>query len=328
MVLNTHDIRAPLDVAPAQLTLENQLPCDISRRIEVRALPSTLTRQKAFTSLTRDVRHVNVVAHVPLIVDRHAPRDEFRPAILFAGWRTPSDVSNVRHADCRGADKVAGALGEHGDTPIRLNRRNLGHHAQPMVRKMRLSVGKGNVDLVNEVLDILKEIALPEVLLCLANTLLLETWQSRHRRCPSFAEVDEYQPKIRLRRIAQNAHPTGKRRIFGRYLDTLPARVVHPAMVEAAEAVALHPARRQLGTAMGAAEREHMRSPALTTVQGKVLAHDADGHRVASLEVTRHVHRLPERPQVAACQRLGPRVREVCVVCGGVELADRHGVPP
>src|SRR5262249_58959623 len=66
-----------------------------------------------------------------------------------------------------------------------------------------------------------------------------------------------------------------------------------------------------VGTAMGATERHRVGYAVLTTVEGEVLAQDADGLCVAGRQVVGQVDRLPERAQVTPGQRARPDAGEV-----------------
>src|SRR5262249_5387419 len=112
---------------------------------------------------------------------------------------------------------------------------------------------------------------------------------ARQRRRPerssiaafTIAQVGENQAEILLRRVAADLHFAGEAGVLGGLLDALAGAVVLPAVVEAADAVALHPAGAELRAAMGAAERHQVRLAGLAAIEREVLAHHADGFRVA-----------------------------------------------
>src|SRR5205814_972423 len=124
-------------------------------------------------------------------------------------------------------------------------------------------------------------------------------------------QVGEDEPEVLLGRIAPDAHFGGEAGVLGGLLDALARGVVLPAVVEAAQAVALHPARRELRAAVRAAEVHEVGDAALTAIEGELLAHDRDRFGVAGREVAGEIDRLPEAAQVAAGQRAGPGVDEV-----------------
>src|SRR5262249_41085276 len=140
----------------------------------------------------------------------------------------------------------------------------------------------------------------------------------------SIAQVGEDQAEVLLRGVALDPHLAGEAGILGGLLDTLARPVVLPAVVEAADAVALHPARAELRAPVRAGKvdqvglwtRRYWSVQPLSPVEREVLAHDADRFRVARREIRRDVHRLPEPAHVATGQRAGARVREVKVFHG------------
>src|SRR5207248_9453587 len=94
-----------------------------------------------------------------------------------------------------------------------------------------------------------------------------------------------------------------------------------PAVVEAAEAVALDPASAELRPPVRAARRDDLRRAVLAAIEGEVLAHDTDGPGMAGEEVSRDVDWLPEPAEIATGQRAGAGVREV-------EVLDSVGAAP
>jgi hypothetical protein len=88
----------------------------------------------------------------------------------------------------------------------------------------------------------------------------------------SIAQVSKDQAEILLDRIALDLDFAGEARILGRLLDALAGGIVLPAVVEAADAVALDPARTELRAAVRAAELEQVRRVVLAAVEREVLA--------------------------------------------------------
>src|SRR5690606_21842725 len=89
---------------------------------------------------------------------------------------------------------------------------------------------------------------------------------------------------------------------------------------------ALHRAGGELRQAVRAPVPYEVRLAALAAVNGQVLAHDADRLRVARIQQSAHVDRLPELAQVASGERSGAGVDEVDLSGRSlVRLAHRAG---
>ena len=78
----------------------------------------------------------------------------------------------------------------------------------------------------------------------------------------------------------------GKTFILAGLLDALARTVVLPAVVQAADAVAFHPASGELRAAVGAAEVNQMGRALLAAIERELLAHHLDRARLASGKVT------------------------------------------
>src|SRR5262249_7047325 len=111
-------------------------------------------------------------------------------------------------------------------------------------------------------------------------------------------------------------------RVLGRLLDALAGRVVEPAVIAAPQAVALDPAGGELHPTVRAPEREQLRRTPRAAVQGEVLAHQPDGHRVSGQEVLRQGDWLPEPAHESAGQGFGAGGAED-VVAGLAPVAAR-----
>src|SRR5581483_9243165 len=135
-----------------------------------------------------------------------------------------------------------------------------------------------------------------------------ETWQFGG---VALAEIGEDEAQILLDRVALDADALAERLWLPRLLGALAVRAEHPAVVAAADRLALHPADRELGTAVGTAEVHQVRCAGLATVEGEVLAHDADRLRLADVKLASEIDREPERAQVAAGQGARTGVIEV-----------------
>src|SRR6185369_3106059 len=98
---------------------------------------------------------------------------------------------------------------------------------------------------------------------------------------------------------------------LSRLLDALARGIVLPAMVVAAQVIALYPGGRELCSSVGAAEGDDVRRALLPPIEGEVLSHDSDRLGSTGLDVPGSTDRLPEHAQVAAAQRAGPGMDEV-----------------
>src|SRR5437773_1465836 len=98
---------------------------------------------------------------------------------------------------------------------------------------------------------------------------------------------------------------------MGGLLHALPAAVVFPAVIEAADGVALDPAGGKLCPAVDAARVEEVDAAFGPPIQRVVDIHDPDRLRLARGKVGRVVHRLPEAPHVLAGEGARPGVLEV-----------------
>src|SRR5262249_19805123 len=119
------------------------------------------------------------------------------------------------------------------------------------------------------------------------------------------------QAQVLARGVALDLHLGRERGILGGHLDALTAAVVLPAVVEAAQAVALHPAGAELRAPGRAAEGDDVGHTPRAAVEREILADDTDGLRVAGLELAVKVDRLPEPAHEAPGERPGPYVRAV-----------------
>src|SRR5206468_9132357 len=99
----------------------------------------------------------------------------------------------------------------------------------------------------------------------------------------------------------------GKSRVLGRLLDALARAVEFPAVIEAADIVALDPAEVHQRAAVRAAVIKNLGAPRVAPIQGEVLSHDADRLRVPARQVFAAVHRDPELAHEFAARRAGQR---------------------
>src|SRR6185312_2805900 len=92
--------------------------------------------------------------------------------------------------------------------------------------------------------------------------------------------------------------------------------VVQPAVIEAAQGIALDRAERQRRLAVRAAVGEEMRRAALAAIEGEELVQHLHARRLAGLEIGGAKDRLPEAPHETAGQRARADMREIEMVRG------------
>src|SRR5262249_25020584 len=98
---------------------------------------------------------------------------------------------------------------------------------------------------------------------------------------------------VLLHRVALDAHLAGEAGVLGGLLDALAGAVVLPAMVEAADAVALHPPGAELRPPVRAAEVHEVWRAALAAVEREVLRQEAHGLRTPGREILGAADRVP-----------------------------------
>src|SRR5438094_356926 len=108
-------------------------------------------------------------------------------------------------------------------------------------------MGEPNVHRVARVVDVVEVVAGPELWRADGQVgRCLEFGEPLHGRRLTFAQVGEHQAQVLLRRVAPNPYARGEGGVLARLLDTLPRAVVHPAVIDTAEAIILDPPRREL----------------------------------------------------------------------------------
>src|ERR1700757_3628995 len=85
-------------------------------------------------------------------------------------------------------------------------------------------------------------------------------------------------------------------------------------MIEAADIVAGDPPQRKQGLAMWAAVLDQAHRAALSAPQGEELAEHLHTHRPPKLHSVADMDRVPETPQIAACQSAGADMGEILSV--------------
>src|SRR6267142_1713069 len=146
----------------------------------------------------------------------------------------------------------------------------------------------------------------------------------RKRRRRALAEVREDEPHAFLRRIAARGHLAREVRVLGRHLYALAAAVELPAVIQAAQRVALDPAEVQLRAAVRAAVVHYLGAARLAAVERVVLAHDADRLGMCLRQVFAAVDREPELAHEAPARGAGTRRGEIGLVPIGPAFGPPH----
>ena len=236
-----------------------------------------------------------------LIVDGHTPLDRFA-----VGASVPPAVHHV--GDVAAVQPLAHGVFREGVVPIV---RLFGAHVRyvrPALRRVERAVHEVDVDRV--VVDDVEVVARGDRhdRRVEGPTLgVVELRVPHERRGGALAQVGEDHAEVLLHRVVLDLDLLGEGLTLGRLLDALACAVVHPAVVEAAEVLTLHPPGRELRPPVGAAEVEEMHRAAFTTEKRVVLAHDAERLGLAGGQVDGAVNGMPERPHPAArqCPRAG-----------------------
>jgi hypothetical protein len=160
---------------------------------------------------------------------------------------------------------------------------------------------------VERVLEVLKRVARAEVRIDLDEAhRSIELRIARKLRRVAVAEIREDQPQIVARRVRANGDFIAKRGPFGRLFETRAVGAETPAVVKAAQRVAVDPTGGELGAAMRTTRVDHDRSAARATIQREILTHDAQRRRLSRRKIRAVKHRLPKTAQVPAAERIAP----------------------
>src|SRR3954462_8015712 len=130
-------------------------------------------------------------------------------------------------------------------------------------------------------------------------------------RCFALAEIGEDEAEIFDDGIGADAHLGGEGGLLRRLQRALAAAVELPAMVEAADLLADHPAQRKLGLAMRATILQQKGGAALAAIERVMLAEGQQAYRPPLREIERAVDRLPEAPQPASGKRPRPGMGDI-----------------
>ncbi len=256
--------------------------------------------------------------HHGLVVLRHAPGDLHRPV------RMPGRGRQIDHVDvgpddvggARDVDAAAGALAFAPDAIGRLGHGDLGDLVQA-IRLGRDAMDEMDVRFVEVVLDALEVVARHQVAVDRDVAVrLLDLGIAREGRRLAIAEIGEDEAHVLAQRIGRHLDLGGEGRALGRLLEALAGAVIEPAVIEAADAVALDPAVDERGLAMGTAVDQQMRRAALAAIEREIFAHHLYAHRASRGEIGRARDRMPEPAQIAPGQGAGPDMRKILIGAG------------
>ena len=164
-----------------------------------------------------------------------------------------------------------------------------------------VAVHEADVAHVERVLEILEVVAIAAIGIDLDHAVeMLELGLQRELGRRAGAEEGEDQAEVLTQRIGGERDLVAEGVFFRRLLDAGAGAVELPAVIEAAQRIALDPAGRQARAAMRAARVDEMRRSGPAAVEREVFAHDADGDGASRLQVDRVIDRLPELAQVTA----------------------------
>ena len=159
--------------------------------------------------------------------------------------------------------------------------------------------------LVHRVLEALQPVARHELGLVLDQPFAERRRVGRKGRRRPLAEIGEDDAEMLARRIGPDLDLAGEPGLLGRLLDALPGAVEFPAMIDAADIVALDPAQMHLRAAMRAAIGDHLRLAGCAAIKREILAHHADRFGVPLRQILRPHDRHPEAPHKRAHRRAG-----------------------
>src|SRR5215813_4020481 len=99
-------------------------------------------------------------------------------------------------------------------------------------------------------------------------------------------------------RPGADRHPVAEPRLVGRLLGAAPVALELPAVIEAAQRVALDAPSGELRAAVWTACLDQMRLAAVAAIKRVALAHNPQRDRTAARQVGGVIDRIPERPQI------------------------------
>ncbi len=123
------------------------------------------------------------------------------------------------------------------------------------------AVDKGDMHLVHRILETLQPVARHELGLGLDQPFGNGCRVGREGRRLALSEIGVDEAEIFAGRIAADPHLAGKPRLLGRLFEALPGAVEFPAVIDAADVVALDPAQMHLSAAVRTAVIDDLRMP-------------------------------------------------------------------
>src|SRR5579863_7108279 len=121
------------------------------------------------------------------------------------------------------------------------------------------------------VFHIVEIVAVAAVALGFEHALVLEIAIARERRRLAFAEIGEDQTEIFARRVRADTDRIREPLALRRRLDAASVGAVFPAVIKAAQRIALDPAGREQRAAMRAVRRQDLRRAAFAAIEGEIL---------------------------------------------------------
>jgi hypothetical protein len=242
--------------------------------------------------------------HMAGCVDRHPPEQRFLPANLGVG-RQRGHVEHVRHPELLHAHRAVGPRVAIGNAPGGFGGFELQAAADPAERRAVVVMDELDVTHVERVFQILKIVASPVIRIHLDETgRMIELRIARKLRRGAGTEIGEDQTEVIARRIGADRDFSAKCRAFGGLLETCAVGAEAPAVIEAANRLAVDPAGRELRAAMRTARIDQDRCAGRAAIEREIRFHDAQRRGGAGREIGAVKHRLPEAAQVAAFRRV------------------------
>ena len=165
---------------------------------------------------------------------------------------------------------------------------------------------------IGHVLQIVEEVAWPNIGIAMSiDPGFLEVRIARKFGRRALTQIGEDQAQIFVDRVGAQSHLVAERHGLRRLLDASALAVEFPAVIEAANPIALYLAGGKQHGTVWTARLGQAGYSVLTTIQIEVLAHDADRPRTASRQFGRVEDRLPEQAQIASSDGAGLRRADI-----------------
>ena len=193
------------------------------------------------------------------------------------------------------------------DAPARLPGRDLDRVLLQVPRAEPAAVRVTEMRVVTRILQVVEEVAGARIAVDVEHDVIgFEGGKAGQLRRLPLAQIGEDQAQILAGRIAADLYLVAEGLGLGRLLHAPATAVILPAVIEAADVLALDPADMKRHGAVCAPGVDHVGGSALTAVQGEILAHDAQRRRLAGCKFVGMEDGLPELPQIPAGQRTRP----------------------